>query len=478
MYNRSSEKEDLLDTPKPSEPGFLRRTIAGNFIDLQGLPVSLKILTIGGYLAVFGMLFFTLLVELAGDRLKTVEYSLAGQNDSVPLVVVAISALAFILGWTYLLTGAAAARARIFLPVLVLFALQLFLVTNITLPLLFLDVAFFLSVLVIYGLTFRTRFWRDLPGLHFFGWLTGVSVLVILSVGTSATNAEVARALSANFSIVLLLTLVFWVLLGLSIIDLGIKIGRGFTRIARKFLPFSVSSALVVFVLLIHPAVAALVFWMTQDGFWLLDVLFSILLILGALVLWIVRRWSVSTSAVFLTLSLATPVVVLGLSMAFAGKDFSELLLKMTGIFPPMLLFVGLTTYNLFGMGVTFTSMDGRILPKRARVLLYFGTLLLVVTCMLFMSNERLAETKQLSLNVQNLINNLFAMSALFLGVPYMVWMVWKRREILIGLEKDFSGPPRWPWMGRIPGPAWIALSLILSCACTCLMLGILYWLI
>jgi hypothetical protein len=477
MYNGRGEKDTLVDTPKPPESGFLQRTFAQILIDLQGLPVSLKILTITGYLAVFGMLLFTLLVELAGDRLQTVAYTLAGQNDKVPLVVMAIAGLAFILGWAYLLTGAAAAKARIFLPILVLYALQLFLVTNITFLVLVLEVVFFLTVLVIYGLTFRARFWRDLPGLHFFGWLMAVSVIVILSVGTS-TNANVARALSANFSIVLLLTLVFWVLLGLSTIDLGIKTGRSITRLARKFLPFSAFSALIVFVLLIHPAVTALVFWLTRDAFWLLDVLFSILLIPGALVVWITRRWSGSTSALFLTLSLATPVVVLGLSMAFAGQDFTGLLLKMTGVFPPTLLFVGLTTYNLFGMGVAFTGVDGRILPKRARILLYFGTLLLVVACMLFMSNNRIVETNQLSLDFQNLINNLFALSALFLGIPYVGWMVWKQREMLVGSEKDLSDPPRLLWLGRLPGSAWIALSLVLACACSCLLVGILYWLI
>ena len=467
-----------MDTPKPSEPGLLRRTFAGIFIDLQGLSLILKILIIGGYLAVFGMLFFTLLVELAGDRLQTVEFTLAGKTNNVPLVVVAVAGLAFILGWAYLLTGAAAAKARIFLPVLVLFALQLLLVTNVTFLLLLLELVFFLTVLIVYGLTFRTRFWHALPGLHFFAWLAAVSVLVILSVGTSAENADVARALSANFSIVLLLTLVFWVLLGLSIIDLGLTIGRGFTRIARKILPFSALSALVLFALLIHPLVGALVFWLTKDGFWLLDPLLAILLILGALVVWIARRWSGSSSAVFLTLSLAAPVVVLGLSMAFAGKDFTELLLKMTGVFPPTLLFVGLTTYNLFGMGVAFTAVDGRILPKRARVFLYFGTLLLVVACMLFISNELNTATNHLSLDFQNLINNLFALTALLLGLPYVVWTVLKRREMLIGPQMDASAPPRWAWMERFPARAWIGLSLVLACACSCLLVVVLVLLI
>jgi hypothetical protein len=320
-------------------------------------------------------------------------------------------------------------------------------------------------------------FWRDLPGLHFFGWLGAVSIIVLLSVGTSATNAEVASALSANFATVMLLTLLFWVLLGFSTIDLGIKTGRFFTRIARKYLPFSSFNALIAFVLVVHPAVSMLVVWLTREPFSTPDLLISILLIPCALVVWIARRWSASAGAVFLALSLAAPVVSFGLYMAFAGKDFTELLLKMTGLFPPTLLFVGLTTYNLLGMGVEFTGVDGRILPKRARMLLYFGTLLLVVACMLFISNERAVGTGQLSLDLQGFINAVFASSAFFLGIPYVVWMVWKRRELLIGLEKDFSSPPRWAWLGRLPSPVWIALSLVLAFSCACVLVGILLWL-
>jgi len=465
-----------VDTPNPHKPGLLRRIIEENFINLQGLPVSVKILTVGGYLAVFGMLFFTLVVELAGERLPTVEYMLVDQNFTVPLIVMAISGLAFILGWAYLLTGAAAAKARIFLPVLVLYALQIFLVTGGQLLLLFLEMLFLMLVLVIYGLTFRTKFWRDLPGLHFFGWLGAVAVIVVFSIGISATNAQVAAALSANFAIVMLLAYVFWILLGLSIIDLGVMIGRGVTRIARKLLPFPVFSALVVFALLIHPAAAALVFWLVKDGFLLLDVVFSALLILGALVVWIARRWSWSTGAVVLTLSLATPVVSLGLTLAFAGHDFTELLLAATGIFPPMLLFVGLTTYNLLDMGIKFTAVDGRTLPKRARVLLYFGMLLLVLACMLFLANERIAGTNQSFQNIQTVINNLFALSALILGVPYVVWIIWKRRDLLTGPESDFSVPPRLPWLARVPGPAWIAISLVTASVCACVLIGIVFF--
>ncbi len=86
-----------MDTTNSQKPGFLRHIFAENFIDLQGLPISLKILTVGGYIIVLGLLFFTLLVELAGDHLSTVQYMVAEKNLKLPLAVMAITSLAFIL---------------------------------------------------------------------------------------------------------------------------------------------------------------------------------------------------------------------------------------------------------------------------------------------------------------------------------------------------------------------------------------------
>ncbi len=166
-----------MDNSNAQKPSPLRRIFSGNFIDLHGLPISLKILTIGGYVAVLGLLFFTLLVELAGDHLPTAQYMVTGENLKLPLAVMAITSLAFILGWAYLLTGAASANPRIFLPVLVLFAAQLFLIAPwnnygfFLLLSVLLEVFFFLAIVAIYALTFRKRFWFDFAGLHFYGWL-------------------------------------------------------------------------------------------------------------------------------------------------------------------------------------------------------------------------------------------------------------------------------------------------------------------
>ena len=97
---------------------------------------------------------------------------------------------------------------------------------------------------------------------------------------------------------------------------------------------------------------------------------------------------------------------------------------------------------------------------------------------MLFQANERIVETDQLFVEIQPLINGLLAMSALALGIPYVIWMILKRRESLIGPEKVFLDQPRWTWLERVSGKGWFSLSLILACSCSCLLTGILFWMI
>ncbi len=94
------------------------------------------------------------------------------------------------------------------------------------------------------------------------------------------------------------------------------------------------------------------------------------------------------------------------------------------------------------------------------------------------MSNNRSAETHRLSQDIQSWINNLFALSAMFIGIPYVVWLVWKRREKLIGSDIDTSNPPSWAWLERFPKQAWMMAAVVLACACSCFLLVIIYFLI
>ncbi len=454
--------------------------LAENFIDLRGLPLGIKLLTIGGYLSVFFLLLMVLLFEIIGDDLPSIQFSFPGdpRNISLPLAVMAIAVLFFIVGWVYLLTGAGMAKARIFLSVLALFSFQLFMIVGVSQSVFPIagEFIFFLAFLIVYALTYRTKFWRNFPLLHFGGWLGVILFFMILGVGTAMTDSMIAASLVTNFYVIMLITLIFWVFLGLDIMNLGITIGRSLTIIARRFLPFPALSALTVFILLVHPAIVLSALTLTKNwGWWFVDLILSVPLVLGASFVWLMHRWNTAAAATFLSLSFASPVAFLGVSMAFNGSDVVELLLALTGIFPPLLLFVSLTTYNLMGTGVTFTGVDGRVMPRGARILLYFGTVILVVTFMLLISRERVVETKELALDVQGLINDLFALSGLFLGIPYVIWLVWKRREKVIGDEKAFTSPPRWTWLERIPAWVLLTLSLITACLLSCSFVAVLY---
>lgn len=458
----------MEDTPSPKKDPS-----QGVFIGMTGLPLSVRLLTITGYLGVLGLLAIILLVELAGKSLATLEYTQTGSVlVETPLFVLAVSIFFFTLGWAFLMTGAAAACTRVFLPVLALLGIQLFLSLSFeTLAPMFMTAGFMAGILIIYALTSRTRFWRDFPAIHFFIWFISLAVLLSTSFLAAKSDADVAKSISANLSILLLLTMAFWVILGLSIVDLGLGMGRFFTRAARRFLPDPVFYALTIFTLLFHPAVAIATFGFDQDGIWIFDLVVSLFLALMGFLLWPLRRWNIQTASVLLALSFASPVIMLGLSLGLSGYDFTEFLLASTGIFPPLILFAALTTYNLLTAAVTFSSVDGRILPRSARILMYFGIVILVVTFMLFMSNERVAATGLLQFDIQGFINNLFVLSALILGIPYILWLIWKRQERLTGVQGQLDGHQRWTWLESIPGKVWLILGFVMACLGYCLFL-------
>lgn len=466
-----------MTTPlPPAQTGPPPKKPSGAFIKLNGLPLNVKLLTIGGYLAVFGLLLGLLAVTIGKDN-EIVSYTINNSPREISLSALAFSGFGFILGWAYLITGAAAARGRLFLPALALLALQMFLLSTGGLYTLVSQFCFFAGILAIYALTSQKRFWRDWPLLHFLIWLPSTFILFFLSAGMAESDSRIAEAMSANFAMLFLAAMGFWAFLGLGIVDLGVGFGKAFTVLAHKLLPSPALTALTIFTLLVHPAAVAILFGITLDGFWLFDYLFSIPLILAAIFAALTKRWTPKLRAILMALNLASPAIIFGLSLAFAGYDLTEWLLNLTGIFPPLLLFIGLTIYNLMSLGVKFTSIEGQTLNRVARILIYFGLLILAITFMLFQMNEKDAITHQTALDVQTTLNNALALGALALGIPYLGWLIWKKREDLIGAEAQFSAPPRWTWLERLPARFWLPLSLILSCLACCTLSGILYWL-
>src|SRR3990172_5897766 len=99
-------------------------------INFRGLPLSVQLLAVLGYLAVLGLLLVTLFFEWLGGELNFVEYRPAAVLYHIPFTVVVITSLTFVLGWAFVLAGAAGSKARVFLPVLALFALQVFILNS------------------------------------------------------------------------------------------------------------------------------------------------------------------------------------------------------------------------------------------------------------------------------------------------------------------------------------------------------------
>ncbi len=142
------------------------------FIDFKGLSLSLRILAVLGYVAVFALLALTLLFDLFRNYLAMVTYVPYGDQPAarqVPFVVMIACGLSIALGWAYVLTGATDCRRRVFFPIVALFVVQLIFLAPINILLLWCCTAPML-VAALVGAHFFTaskRYWRDFPIVEF-----------------------------------------------------------------------------------------------------------------------------------------------------------------------------------------------------------------------------------------------------------------------------------------------------------------------
>lgn len=448
-----------------------------SLIELSGLSPGLRALAFAGYATVFGLLVSALFFELRGGRLPGVEFEMtAGGLRSVPFAVMRLCSVTLVVGWAYVLTGATQCRRRVFLPIAGVFALQLTLLSAALgnwAILLVCAAALLIGVFVgAYALTHRRPFWRDRPLVQVLFWLGVMSFFTVTAWVFGRSAREVAAALNSAFLALSLLAVAFWVLLGVEAIGASIGLARAIGVGARRLLTEEAMRALAVFTLLARPSLAVLITYLTGDGVWMFDFLFSIPLILLTVALWATGRWTTRNAHTLLALGLASTAFTLALSLAFQGHDLTELAISATGLFPPMLLFVGLTAYNVLGWGVRYANVDGEHIPRRGRVLLYFGGVILIITFVLFSLNQRVVATGRLDETEQVLINDLFALVALLLGFPYLLWVVWKRRDELIGSEAGYAAIARPALLARVPARLWIVAGILgaslFSCvACT-----------
>ena len=195
---------------------------------------------------------------------------------------------------------------------------------------------------------------------------------------------------------------------------------------------------LVFLFLLVRPAVSIALIE-NDDVWWVNDFLLSLLLVLLAFGLVLARRVSVRAASLLLAITLVLPVLTLGWSQPFHQTDLTTVALSAAGVaanvLPAALIFVGLAAYDVLNFGVRYANVDGRVMPRGGRALMYFGVVLLVTAFTQFYLNARVVSTGQPDRTLNLLIDMPFFAGIYILGLPYLAWMAWRRRERLIADE-------------------------------------------
>ena len=395
------------------------------------------------------MLGSTLFLELFGTRLAsvTVEPKVLATAVRIPILAMVLSSLSFALGWAFVLTGATDCLRRVFLPVIALFCFQWVLFVGgkggfATAVLGFGGLLILATVTVVYFFSRRLRYWSNYSLVEFGAWLL-LMLLVVAQLFLGKTREITALGLDDALSFPQYLSIPFWILLGVEAVDGAVALVRYIVLRLRRWLAAGRFKALIFLVLLARPILSfALI--LNDGGWWGVDLLVSLVLLVAALVLAVSGRLTVGTASMLLTLSLILPVLTLGFSQPFRGEGLTTVILSVAGvstnILPAALLFVGLAAYDVLNFGVRYVNTEGRIMPRSGRVLLYFGAVLLVTGFTMFYLNTRVVSTGQPPQDLTLLIDAPFVFGLLFLGLPYLAWMVWRRPDHLVGEHVDTPG--------------------------------------
>ncbi len=338
--------------------------------------------------------------------------------------------------------------------------------------------------------THKKAFWHKYPLVEFLFWLAVLLLAgLLIWLGREGELGPVVDSVFLPFHFLLL---PLWLIFGLSVVDLAVEVARWLTRALRSLFPHSVMEGLTIFVLLARLTVPW-VLLMLNPGLLELtrrpdmeledillpaaiysDMVLSYPLILVALILALSRRWNALRSTKLLALSLTTPVFSLGMILAMTGKgDISnalEFTLSSLGLLPAVIVFVVMLTYNVLGLGAKFARGDGKLLPRGARVLLMLGLAMLVTSLATYQVNLLEMESGLPWNNFVDNFSNLFMLSVIFLGLPYLAWIVWKRPERLVGKMEAFEAvQPRFNGLAKMNKKVWIVAAVVLAASLCCL---------
>ena len=470
---------------------WLAHWLRNRLIDFAPLTTSERILVAVGYVSIILLLGFTLASQYFSGHLAVVEY---GSPDAflVPIVVVALIGWSYALGWAFLVAGATVCRRRVSLPLLFAFAWQLFFLmygVRSSPDLLCLEAL--LACVLLGAVVIGHLLFRDWMGWHKCAWgqvVVWAGWLLLFQALALGSFSDLAAALEANLSCLLLAMMAFWYISAFQAIDIAVKLAHGVSVGLGRLFSRGVLTAVQTALILFHP-VAAMLAHFVGDVFDLMPLyLFAYMelfpaafMVMIMALLIVIRRWNPRTATIMLTLSLASPVF----SLAAIGFDLGDplgSLKKDLGLSSSGWLFVGFVVYDVFEAAVNFTRVDGRIIPRLGRILLIFGSTILVTSLGLFSINNIAVATGQhpwSELFGQPLLEEafLFLPTIFYLGPFYLAWLIWRRRERLAGREEAWVAAPM-PLFARLEGARhWKAaltvatfLILLTLCSSTCLM--------
>lgn len=459
------------------------------FVETAGLHPGVRRLIVFGYALILVLLAVLLTVDVFRDASWMPLFNSQVTGGSVPngmyrmpIPALTASVVAYVVGWAYVLTGASDCGRRVFVATLVVFGLPLWLVARATAeavrqPMLPFVGAVTLAILVpavLHVVTHRSRVWRERPGVELAIWtavpcllLAGFSA-VLAANGVSDGRLEIVSLsvvtylffLCANWMLVAGTVFSMW--LAPEPVNMGVDAGRALARRLRRWLRPSVFGWVALGATLLPALIVALpgaYLWSVFHSLAAHEIVISITLLAGplALVGWALQRrlagrWSPLTATIGLALAVAA-LLTIGLFVlaTFANQDLLGWVLAASGLIPPVLLFVLLSTYSVMTFGARFANRDGQQAPRTGRTLIFFGVVMLMMGGMLFSTNLRLPDGR-LSTAFQDRLDLTLLVTMWIVAPPYLVWTALRRPNRLLGRIDVRAQPRRRGFARYLPG--------------------------
>lgn len=451
--------------------GFLRqglkrriseRPFADAWMDLSDVTRSQRWLAIAGYV-VIGLIIVLMLVVEQMTR------ALGPDSRGSDTLVTLAQRGSFIFGWAFLLAGAAQSRRRILLPVLAIFGL-----TTIGASLGAFGLLPCLTIVAVFGLSVAAG---RIPALRDNReWVTALSFLIpfvttaLFTLAGSQFGSSLGQALTGFWMYPILLAI--WALSGITIVDTAADLAKWVNEKLAQLLAPTPLYAAIILTIFVRLTIAiwgvfaiAVLFGSALDGSVEMDntqlalisvigveMLVGIPILLWMGVLALTRRWQPRSVFLAFATSLILPIVILGLILSLGGTDISDLIgtgIERAGLIPPVLLFVFFLTVSLLSLGSSFAGGDSAIFPRSARIYLSLGLVLLLLNFVFNSVNLDLAGGDDVSL--ATLQDSLFPLSLLVLGLPYFLFMLFRRQEKLVGdAPAHVKATSRWPALDRV----------------------------